>query len=97
MRPARLPSGPAATEGGIAHPRVKSRGFSGGASGAATRHNHDKLPIALFGGGGGALNPGAHLVMEKETPLNNLLLTLIHRLGCQPTPFGDATDLLEMV
>ena len=69
----------------------------GSGIGDGNRHNHDKLPIALFGGGGGALNPGAHLVMEKETPLNNLLLTLIHRLGCQPTPFGDATDLLEMV
>jgi hypothetical protein len=58
------------------------------------RHNHDQLPTLLIGGGGGALSPGEHLVFEQETPLNNLHLALLHKLGVRVDSLGDGTGPL---
>lgn len=59
------------------------------------RHNHDDLPIALIGGGSGAVLGGRHLRYPQETPLCNLYLSLLDRVGAGPERFGDSTGRLR--
>lgn len=58
-------------------------------------HNHDNLPVLLAGGGGGTLRSGRHIVYEPETPMNNLFLSLLDRLGAPHEQHGDSTDRLQ--
>lgn len=62
---------------------------SGNSDGNA--HNHDNLPILVAGGGCGTLNTGRHLRFEKETPLNNLWLSLLNRMDIDVAQVGDST------
>ena len=45
------------------------------------RHNHDDLPILLAGRGGGSIPGGRHLRYPKDTPLTNLYLAMLDRMG----------------
>ncbi len=59
------------------------------------RHNHDELPILLAGKGGGSMKTGRHLRYKRETPLTNLYLGLLDRIGAPADKFGDSTGRLE--
>lgn len=59
------------------------------------RHNHDDLPILLAGRGCGTIKPGRHLRFAKETPLNNLWLSMLDRIGSTVPDLGDATGRLQ--
>lgn len=61
----------------------------------ANRHNHDHLPVVLAGRGGGTITTGRHLLFEKETPMNNLYLSMLDRVGAEVDTFGDGTDRLQ--
>jgi hypothetical protein len=65
---------------------------SGNSDGNA--HNHDDLPILLLGKGGGSLKPGRHIRYPKETPLMNLYLSLLDRMGASVPAQGDSTGRL---
>jgi hypothetical protein len=69
----------------------------GGAIGDGNRHNHDNLPILLAGRGGGTLTPGRHLKLEKETPMTNLYLSMLDRMGVAADRVGDSTGKLENI
>jgi len=68
----------------------------GGGIGDGNRHNHDNLPILLAGGGGGTLHGGRHLRLDK-TPMTNLYLSLLDRLGVPADRVGDSTGRLEVI
>jgi hypothetical protein len=55
------------------------------------RHTHRPLPTLLVGGGGGTLRGGRHLIYPENTPLTNLQLTLLNKLGIPTDQFGDST------
>jgi hypothetical protein len=59
------------------------------------RHNHDDLPVLLAGNGGGTLKPGKHIRYKKETPLTNLYLGMLDRVGVPTEKLGDSTGKLE--
>jgi hypothetical protein len=59
------------------------------------RHTHEELPVLLAGRGGGSLKPGRHLVYPVGTPLTNLYLSLLDRLGVRPEILGDSTGALQ--
>ena len=61
------------------------------------RHNHDRLPIVLAGGGGGTLTPGRHFLAPQGTPLTNLHLALLDRMGVDARRVGDSTGVLQGV
>ena len=61
------------------------------------RHNHDDLPVILAGGGGGTLKKGRHLRLREDTPMCNLYLSLMDRMGVKTARFGDSTGTLEAV
>src|SRR5262249_49690885 len=58
------------------------------------RHNHDDLPILLAGKGGGSLKTGRHLRFPRETPVNNLWLSMLDRMGVPTESLGDSTGKL---
>jgi hypothetical protein len=67
----------------------------GGGISDGNAHNHDELPILLAGKGGGALKPGQHIRVKKETPLTNLYLGMLDRVGVPTEKLGDSTGKLE--
>jgi Protein of unknown function (DUF1552) len=60
------------------------------------RHNHDDLPIVLAGGGAGTIRTGRHVRYNRETPLTNLYLAMLDRLGAPTDRFGDSDGKLEL-
>jgi Protein of unknown function (DUF1552) len=58
------------------------------------RHNHNDLPILLAGKGGGSLKTGRHIRYPKETPLMNLYLCMLDRVGIHVDSFGDSKGRL---
>uniref|UniRef100_A0A7C4LNF7 DUF1552 domain-containing protein n=1 Tax=Schlesneria paludicola TaxID=360056 RepID=A0A7C4LNF7_9PLAN len=58
------------------------------------RHNHDDLPVLVAGRGGGTIDTGRHIRVAPETPMCNLLLSLLDRMGASVDYFGDSTDRL---
>ena len=69
----------------------------GGGISDGNRHNHDNLPIILAGGGGGTLQPGRHVCFDRETPMTNLYLSLLDRMGVHAERVGDSTGKLENI
>ena len=58
------------------------------------RHTHEDLPVLIVGGGGN-FRLGNHIVYPKGTPMNNLFLTVLDRIGVQPEKIGDSTGRIE--
>jgi hypothetical protein len=55
-------------------------------------HNHRNCPLILLGRGSGAVEPGIHVKAAKDTPMANVMLTLLHRLGLDDLQsFGDSS------
>jgi len=58
------------------------------------RHTHDDLPVLVVGRGGD-FRLGTHVVYSKGTPMTNLYLTLLDRVGVQAEKVGDSTGQIE--
>jgi len=54
------------------------------------RHSHGPLPTFVVGGGAGTLKGGRHLIYPEHTPLTNLQLTLLNKLGVPAEKLGDS-------
>jgi hypothetical protein len=57
-------------------------------------HSHEGLPILLAGRGNGTLRPGRHVLFPGGTPLTNLHLSMLDRMGVPAHAFGDSTGRL---
>ncbi len=68
----------------------------GSGLGDGNAHNHDNLPILLAGRGGGTIATGRHIRYEKETPLNNLYLSMLDRVESSVEILGDSTGRVEL-
>lgn len=66
----------------------------GSGLGDGNRHNHDNLPVLVAGRGGGSIRSGRHVQFERETPMTNLFLSLLDRVGAPTERLGDSTGLL---
>lgn len=60
-------------------------------------HAHSDLPVLLCGGAGGTIGTGRHLRVPKETPMANLFLEMMDRMGVQQDRFGDSTGRLSQL
>jgi hypothetical protein len=59
------------------------------------RHNNYPLPNIFVGGGAGAHKGGKHIVLPEHTPIANMHLTLLNKLGIQQKSFADSTGLIS--
>jgi hypothetical protein len=59
-------------------------------------HAHYDLPLLVVGGGAGQLRGGQHLVFEDETPMTNLLLSLLDKVGVDAETLGDSTGRVQI-
>ncbi|MBK6938964.1 MAG: DUF1552 domain-containing protein [Planctomycetes bacterium] len=69
--------------------------FGGGIRDGNGHDPHD-LPLVLAGGGGGSIEGGQHLVSPPDTPLANLHLALLRRMGVELDRFADSTGALPI-
>src|SRR6266542_2974051 len=58
-------------------------------------HTHHDLPIVLAGGGAGQVKGNRHVVFPEDTPLNNLLLSMLEKAGAPVEKLGDSTGKLD--
>jgi hypothetical protein len=56
-------------------------------------HTHDDLPIVVAGAVG---HGGRHVRYPKKTPMTNLLLTLLDKVGVPADNLGDSTGALSL-
>jgi hypothetical protein len=59
-------------------------------------HNFDPLPVLLAGGASGGLKGGRHIRHAPQTPMSNLLLTMLDKMGARVDSVGDSTGRLEI-
>jgi hypothetical protein len=64
-------------------------GFSDG-----NAHDHANLPLVLAGGGCGTLKPGRFVRYAKETPMANLFVAMMDRMGVPVESLGDSNGTL---
>ena len=66
----------------------------GGALSNGHIHSHRNLPTLIAGGGNGQIKGGRHIICSKDTPLTNLQLRLLEKVGVRMDTFGDSTGPL---
>jgi hypothetical protein len=59
------------------------------------RHTHEDLPTLIAGRAGGAFKTGRRILQRKETPMCNLFLTMMDRMGVKMDHFGDSSGQLQ--
>src|SRR5580704_1826763 len=62
----------------------------------SNQHDHDPLPIILAGGAAGQLQGGSHIKYAPHTPMSNLLVSMLNKLGIPAEKQGDSTGKLEL-
>ena len=64
----------------------------GSPMGDSNLHNHKRCPLFVVGGANGQLEGGVHLSAEDGTPMANVMLGLMHKLGMDDmTSLGNST------
>src|SRR5687767_13530804 len=58
-------------------------------------HDHTNLPILVAGGAAGGMKGGRHIRYEKPTPLANLHLTLLDKVGVPLDSFADSNGRVD--
>lgn len=67
----------------------------GSGMGNPNLHDHTNLPIVVAGGAAGAFRGGRHVTFQNSTPLANLHLTLLDRVGIPMEQFADSTGRFD--
>ena len=70
--------------------------LQGGGLSNSDQHSHIDLPLVLVGGGAGQLKGGRHLRFPKDTPMNNLHMSLLEKVGVPLEKFGDSTGSMKL-
>ncbi len=60
-------------------------------------HTHHDLPLVLVGGSSVNIKGGRHVRYAPETPMNNLLLTMLDKAGIPAETLGDGTGELDQL
>jgi hypothetical protein len=68
----------------------------GGGISDGNLHSHSPLPTLLAGGAAGRLKGGRHLAYPKDTPLSNLLLSIVNKMDVPVETLGDSTGALDL-
>ena len=69
----------------------------GSPMGNSNLHNHRRCPLVLVGHAGGKLKGGLHLKASDETPMANVMLSMLHAMGRDDLgKFGDSTAAFDL-
>jgi hypothetical protein len=60
-------------------------------------HFHHDLPVLLAGGGSGQVASGRHVRLPYDTPMANLHLTVLDKMGIEVERFGDSSGRLSLL
>ncbi len=63
----------------------------GSPMGDSNAHNHKRVPMFLAGHANGKLKGNLHVKEKDGTPMSNILLTVMHKLGVEVESIGDST------
>ncbi len=58
-------------------------------------HDHSNLPVLVAGGAAGGMKGGRHIRYDKPTPLANLHLTLLDKVGVHMDTFADSSGTVD--
>ncbi len=67
----------------------------GSGMGNPNLHDHDNLPILVAGGAAGRMRGGRHIRFAQPTPLANLHLTLLDKVGVRIDSFADSRGKMD--
>ncbi len=65
--------------------------------GNSNQHDNYPLPAILMGGASGAVKGGKNIILPERTPLANVHLTILERLGIPQESFGNSTGTIAEV
>lgn len=68
----------------------------GSGMGDSQIHNHSALPIVVAGGASGRVAGGKHLRADSGTPISNLLVTMLDKVGVPVDGFADSNDIVHL-
>ena len=85
----------AATEDGDGSLLDHSLLLYGSGMGNPNLHDHTDLPIVVAGGAAGGMQGGRHIRYKNPTPLANLHLTLLDKVGVTLDKFGDSNGSVD--
>ncbi|MEY4640180.1 MAG: hypothetical protein RLZZ227_174 [Pseudomonadota bacterium] len=68
----------------------------GSGMGDSQNHNHSALPVLLAGGASGKMTGGLHLREASGTPIANLLVTLLDKIGVPVDTFADSNGTVAV-
>ena len=68
----------------------------GGGLGDGNLHEHSNLPTLVAGGLGGQIRTGRHLAFTENTPMSNLFVSLLDKVGIEVEKIGDSTGPLPL-
>jgi hypothetical protein len=60
-------------------------------------HDHRDLPLVLAGGKSVDITGGRHIQYQPETPMTNLLLTMLDKVGVRAETLGDSTGKVDQL
>jgi hypothetical protein len=67
----------------------------GGSLKCGNRHDPENLPVLVAGRAKGKIRSGRRIRAAEKTPLCNLHLAMLHRMGIMEEKFGDSTRPLD--
>jgi len=68
----------------------------GSGLGNSQDHGHSGLPIVLAGGASGKVTGGKHIRLPEETPVSNLLVTMLDKVGVPVDGFADSNGTVDI-
>ena len=68
----------------------------GSPMGDSNLHNHRRLPLFLAGHANGQLRGNLHVAAADDTPMANVWLSVLQKLGIDKQAFGDSTAALDL-
>jgi hypothetical protein len=68
----------------------------GGGISDGNSHLHDNLPTVIVGGASGQWKGGRHVRYPKDTPLSNLLLTMLDTVSVHEKGLGDSNGRVDL-
>jgi hypothetical protein len=68
----------------------------GSPMGDSNVHNHKRVPLFLAGHASGKVKGNLHIVTKDETPMANVLLTMLQKVGVKAESFGDSNGTVAI-